>query len=166
MQKQSYNAYHKAAHTVSKTKQVVMLYDGIIRNVQQAKAANEQGQIEERFNKLVRAAEIIMGLQACLDFDQGGEAAKVLFDFYSSIDMRISALHRSKELAPYDELITELKDMRAMWDRFDRGDADAQATAPVPAAEPQAAAAQGEAPQTAEPEQQPVPVSGGVILSA
>ncbi len=122
--KNPYQAYSKASHTVPKTKQVVMLYDAVIRNMQQARAAMEEQRIEERYHKLVKASDIIIGLQACLDFDQAEQAAQVLYEFYSSMEMRINGLHRSNDAQLCGELIEELKEMRAMWDRFDRGEGD------------------------------------------
>lgn len=72
-------------HTVAKTRQVVMLYDGAIRYMQQAKQAINNKEIEERYKLLVRVSEILMGLQSALDFEQGGDVARILYDFYSLI---------------------------------------------------------------------------------
>jgi len=129
MTRTPFHAYSKANHTVAKTRQVVMLYDGAIRFLQQAKSAMEQGDISERYNKLVRVGEIVMGLQSCLDFEQGGNTAKVLYDFYASVDMRIMALHRTNDARACEAIIHDLKEMRDVWDRIDRG-----ATAPEQAA--------------------------------
>lgn len=116
-----YKAYSRANHTVSKTRQVVMLYDGAIRFLQQAAEAIERKDYETRYNKLTRVADIIVGLQSCLDFDVGGPSAKGLFDFYGAIDMKIFALHRSNDLKACEALIAELKEMRDVWDSIDRG---------------------------------------------
>lgn len=116
-----YKAYSRANHTVSKTRQVVMLYDGAIRFVQQAADAIERKDYETRYNKLTRAADIIVGLQSCLDFDVGGPSAKGLYDFYAAIDMKIFTLHRTNDIKACEALIAELKEMRDVWDTIDRG---------------------------------------------
>ena len=116
-----YKAYSRASHTVSKTRQVVMLYDGVIRFMQQAAEAIEKKDYELRYNKLSRVSDIIIGLQACLDFDAGGTSARMLYDFYASIDMRIFALHRSNDLQACQAIVAELKEMREVWDKIDRG---------------------------------------------
>ena len=128
---QSYKAYSRASHTVSKTRQVVMLYDGAIRFLQQAGEAIEKKDFETRYNKLTRAADILVGLQACLDFESGGPSAKVLFDFYTAMDTRIFALHRSNDIDACKALVAELKEMRDVWDKIDRGNemADSATTA-------------------------------------
>lgn len=114
-----YSAYTTATHMVRKTKQVVMLYDGAIRYVQQAKAAIEEKRIEDRYNALVKACDIITGLQLSLDFENGGEVAKVLYDYYAGIDMRLLSVHQSESTEICDLCIKHLKMMREAWDEID-----------------------------------------------
>jgi flagellar protein FliS len=116
-----YKAYHRASHTVSNTRQVVMLYDGAIRFLQQAAEAIEKKDYETRYNKLTRVSDIVIGLQSCLDFDVGGDSAKILYDFYSAIDLRIFALHRSNDLKECQAVIAQMKEMREVWQNIDRG---------------------------------------------
>ena len=123
-----YGAYSRATHTVAKTKQVVMLYDGAIRNLQQAKEAISERRIEDRFNLLARASEIVLGLQGCIDFDNGGAVATTLFDFYSSIDSRIMSIHRNNSIETCDQLIKELKEMREIWNEIDHKIAETAAS--------------------------------------
>jgi flagellar protein FliS len=115
-----YKAYNRATHTVNKTRQVVMMYDGAIRFLQQAAESMEKNDYEGRYNKLMRVSDIIIGLQACLDFEAGGSSARILFDFYSTMDMRIFALHRSNDVVACKAIVAELKEMRDAWDRIDR----------------------------------------------
>ncbi len=126
-----YKAYSRATHTVNKTRQIVMLYDGAIRFIQQACEAIEQKDYETRYHKLMRAADIFVGLQACLDFDAGGASARSLFDFYAAIDRRMFALHRTNDLNEANALIADIKTMRDVWDKIDRGgEASPAATMP------------------------------------
>ena len=120
IQKQKYQAYAAATQTVARTKQIVLLYDGAIRFVQQAKEAIGDKRIEDRYNLLIKASEIITGLQACLDFEHGGEIAKILYQFYSSIDQRLFSIHRTNDVASCDEVIAELKQMRDVWQEIDQ----------------------------------------------
>ncbi len=118
-QHQAHQAYHQAFHTVGKTRQVVMLYDGMIRFLKQAREAIAEKRIEDRFNLLVKASDVVLGLQASLDFEHGGQVARVLYDFYSSVDSRILTIQRTNDLGLCDELITELKEMREAWNVID-----------------------------------------------
>ncbi len=119
--RQPYKAYSRASHTVAKTRQVVMLYDGAIRFIQQAKVAIEAKDINERYGKLVKAGDVIVGLQSCLDFESGGHTAQVLYDFYSTTELRILNLHRSNDANECDALVRDLKQMRDVWYRIDAG---------------------------------------------
>jgi flagellar protein FliS len=116
-----YKAYSRATHTVAKTRQVVMLYDGAIRFVQQAKIGMESKDINERYEKLVKAGDIITGLQSCLDFENGRETAQTLHDFYEAIGIRILMLHRSTVPAEWDAVVRDLKKMRDTWNSIDQG---------------------------------------------
>lgn len=132
----AHQAYSQALHTVGKTRQVVMLYDGIIRFLRQAQEAIEQKRIEDRFNLLVRASDVVLGLQACLDFDSGGQVARTLYDFYSSVDSRILTIQRTNDLGLCEELIKELKEMRDAWSAIDTAE-------PEPAPHPAPIATEG-----------------------
>ncbi len=117
-----YQAYSLATRTVAKTRQVVMLYDGAIRFLQQAKSAIESHNIEERFNLLQRASEVVIGLQSSIDFDTGGEVAQTLHRFYTDASMRILAINfkDSEGIELCAGIITDLKQMRDIWDGIDK----------------------------------------------
>lgn len=161
--KNQYQAYHKATHTVSKTRQVVMLYQGILRNLQQAKEAMEQKNIPERYNKLTRASEIVVGLQMSLDFNSGEEAAQALYDFYALLDSRIMQLHRTQNLEECDALIEEVRGMHDVWSKIDKGEIASES-----AIEPQAAdlIEEAEAMQASESLEPQMPAEQGITFSA
>ncbi len=119
IQKQKLQAYKDASHTVSKARQIVMLYDGMIRFLKQACEAMKGQRIEDRYNLLVKTANIVMGLQGSLDFDQSKEVATTLYDYYSSVDARIMTLHRTNSIEDCEALIDDLKQMRDVWSHLD-----------------------------------------------
>lgn len=119
MTPQHHHAYARTSHLVRKTKQVVMLYDGAIRSVKQARAAIENGDIQARYNALVNACDIIAGLQVSLDFERGGEITKLLYDYYAGLDMRLMSLHQKQDLAMCDLCISHLTMMRDAWEDVD-----------------------------------------------
>jgi flagellar protein FliS len=129
--KQQYQAYSAATQTVATIRQIVMLYDGAIRYLQQAKIAMEGRNIEDRFKLLTKASNILFGLQSHLDFERGGSIAPMLYNFYASMDMRIFALHRSNSAEACDEVIADLKHMRDVWHEIDQGQAAELAAAAV-----------------------------------
>lgn len=133
MSNTNYNAYSMATRTVAKTRQVVMLYEGIIKFLKQAEVAITEGRIEDRFNLLSKAAEIIVGLQSSIDFENGGNIASTLHNFYSNMSMRILAINfvKEPEKAKQDceELIGELKQMRDTWENIDKNLAENEVAA-------------------------------------
>lgn len=126
--KQQYRAYASATLTVGKTQQIILLYEGIIKLLQQAKDAIREKRIEDRYNLVIKASTIIHGLQGCLDFENGKEIANVLYSFYSSIDNRLFSIHRDNSLEICDSVIEDLKQMRDAWIAVDEAEA---AAAPV-----------------------------------
>jgi len=152
--KHKYQAYTAATQTVAKTKQIVMLYDGVIRFVQQGKDAIAAKRIEDRYNLLTKASAIISGLQACLDFEKGGDIAKVLYNFYLGINNRIFSLHHTNNLKTCDKVISDLKKMRDVWHEIDQSNTSADAkTAEAAAPAAPAAAVAPATPATTDPEQ-------------
>ncbi len=119
MGQEKYTAYTTTSHMVRKTKQVVLLYEGAIRYVQQAKAAIEEDRIEDRYNSLIKACDIITGLQLSLDFDKGGEIAELLYDYYAGLDMRLLSLHQNQDIKICESCIDHLKMMKEAWEEID-----------------------------------------------
>lgn len=111
--------YQSANTTVQKTRQVVLLYDAVIRFLQQSKTAIEAQQYEERFNLLQKSSNIMMGLNGVLDFENGGEISGMLSNFYNAMDLRIQALNRSNNISDLERIIREVKNMRDAWDQID-----------------------------------------------
>lgn len=133
------NAYATAHQTLPKSQQIVMLYDGMIRFVTQAKQAIEERDIETRYQLLAKTSDIIMGLQGSLDFDQGEEVAQILYDYYSRLDAKIFQVQRQNDAACCDMVIDDLKQMREVWSGLagagtvgDADDTAVQQAAPVP----------------------------------
>lgn len=120
VQKQKYQAYAAATQTAARTRQIVMLYDGMIRFLQQARDAVREKRIEDRYHLLTKVSNIIAGLQGCLDFEHGGDIAHVLYSFYSTVDNRIFSIYRSNSLVTCDEVLADLKQMRDVWQEIDQ----------------------------------------------
>ena len=108
-------AYRSAAETHPPARQIVMLYDGAIQRIQEAKAAIAARRIEARFNSVMKAHAIVAALQSCLDFDQGGEVAPLLDRFYGYVLGRLTLVNVRDDPAICDELVRLLRQMRDSW---------------------------------------------------
>jgi flagellar protein FliS len=116
---QQVQAYKTASHMVRKTKQVVMLYEGAIRSVQQAKQAIIDNDIQDRYNLLTKSCDIINGLQLSLDMKNGGEVSELLYDYYSGLDMRLMSIHETNSAEMCDACVRHLKMMKDAWEEID-----------------------------------------------
>lgn len=120
----SASAYSYASFNVTKTRQLVMVYDGLISAILQARMAIEEEKPEARFNHLQKACTIVIGLQAALDHERGKEISEMLDNFYFSVDARLMRLNRSPSLPEIDRVLAEVRTMRDAW-----VDVDAKAAA-------------------------------------
>ncbi len=108
-------AYQTAALTVTPAQAIVMLYDGAVQRLLQAKRAILEGRIEERFALVTKAHAIVQGLQCQLDFDAGGEVAPLLDRYYAYLLHRMIQINVRNDPAICDEVMAHLREMRASW---------------------------------------------------
>lgn len=115
-----YNAYKATtAATVSKTRQVVMLYEGAIKFMRQSIVAIEEGRIEDRFNLCNKVHEILFGLQGALDFDQGGDIATMLYEYYNDLLYLLTNVQQSNSIDDCRQIIDQLQEMADAWRQVD-----------------------------------------------
>lgn len=114
--KNKYGAYQNASHTVNEIQQVVMLYEGAIKFIKQAKEAINEKNHQEVYNLIHKAVNIISGLNSCLDFNEAtDETAKALDKFYQDIDIRLLYIICDHNLDSCDRVIEDLKFMMDAW---------------------------------------------------
>lgn len=112
-------SYQMANATLQKTRQLVLLYDAVLRFMKQARSAIEEQRYEDRLNLIQKASNIIMGLHGALDYEKGGEISNMLNNFYSAIDLRIISLNRTNSIEECDKIVREIKMMRDAWAQID-----------------------------------------------
>lgn len=109
--------------TVNKTKQVIMLYDAIIKNLSNARTAIENNDYQNKFNHTAHAAKIIEGLENCLDYDSGKEISFVLSKFYTNILFKILNLNfntdKEENITNVNMIIDEISEMKKSWEEVD-----------------------------------------------
>jgi flagellar secretion chaperone FliS len=116
-------AYGRAAQTIPPVRQVVMLYDGALRRLREARQAILEERIEDRFLAVQKASALIDGLHACLDFERGGDIAPLLDRMYGYIGLRLQQINIRQDPAICDELITQLGELRRAWNTLAEGSA-------------------------------------------
>lgn len=123
-------SYRNANETVHKTRQVVLLYDAVVRFLQQSRTAIENQHYEERLHLLQKCSNILMGLNSALDYENGGEISQMLGNFYNAMDLRILGINRTNNLDDLDRIVREVKTMRDAWVEID---GQQNGTQPLPA---------------------------------
>jgi len=90
---------------------IVMLYDGAIRYLEQAKA-NLKG--KDYSDLLFKAQDVITELMCSLNFE-AGDIAKSLYNLYDYINRRITQANIDKDPQPIEEVVGYLKELRGAW---------------------------------------------------
>lgn len=108
-------AYGQANDTLPPLQQIVMLYDGAIRRLKEARVAGEAGRIGARFDAVSKAAAIVEGLHHCLDPERGGEIAANLDRIYTHLIFRMQQINIEGDLSICDEVAERLAELRLAW---------------------------------------------------
>jgi len=122
--KHQYKSYTAATQNTSKLQQILCVYDVMMRNMEIARTAIKGKRIEERYNALAKTSEIITSLQSAIDFENGGMIARLLYEFYSSVNRRITTIQQTSNIAICDEVISEIAKMRNAWHTSEQLDGD------------------------------------------
>jgi flagellar protein FliS len=113
------NPYQKYKSTQIETsnqeKLLLMLYDGAINFIKQAKDGLEEEDYETANNFLVKTQDIINELMATLDLERGGEIARNLEALYDYMNRRLMEANINKEVEPIEEVAGMLEELRETW---------------------------------------------------
>jgi flagellar protein FliS len=94
---------------------IVMLYDGAIRFIGEAREGIVQRDIARRGRAISRAMAIISELQSSLDMEQGGDIAVSLDSLYVYVRDRLVDASITQDVKPLDDATRVLKNLREGW---------------------------------------------------
>ena len=94
---------------------VVMLYDGAIRFVGQARAAMARKDVAARGEAISRVLTIVAELQNTLNGDEGGTIAQELDRLYTYINLRLLDVTARQDATALDEVEKVLVTLRDGW---------------------------------------------------
>ncbi len=97
---------------------VLMLYDGLLRNLARGDRAIEEGRNDEANSALIRSQEILLELVASLDHEAVGEAGELsrrLASVYEYCYRRLVEANLRKQAAPALEVATLIRRVREAW---------------------------------------------------
>jgi flagellar protein FliS len=94
---------------------VVMLYDGALRFVGEARDAHHRRDLGARGRAISKTLAIIGELQNTLDMEQGGAVAEQLDSLYTYINSRLLDVTTKHDVAACDEVDKLLSTLREGW---------------------------------------------------
>jgi flagellar secretion chaperone FliS len=99
---------------------IVMLYDGAIRFLGEAKSCAESGDRRGKAAAISRTLSILAELQSTLRIEEGGELAKSLDGLYTYITERILDANLKGNATGLDEAIRLLRTLNSAWTEIAR----------------------------------------------
>jgi flagellar protein FliS len=103
------------AAVANRVELIQMLFDGLVDSLSAARGHIERRNIEEKNTALTRASRIVVGLQAALDLDKGGDLATNLNELYSYIIRRILHINIHNDLEALGEVRSLIAEVREAW---------------------------------------------------
>jgi flagellar protein FliS len=94
---------------------VVMLYDGALRFLGDARDAAARGDLRARGKAISRVLAIMSELQNTLDVEQGGAVAEQLDNLYTYMVSRLIDVTLTHDVAAIDEVYKLLVPIREAW---------------------------------------------------
>ena len=110
------DAYRRTeAQSASPLQLVVMLYDGALRFLNEARGAQAAGDLRRRAKALHRVTAIIAECHSTLDLERGGAVASELDRLYSYISARLLDITVKRDKTAIDEVHKLLSSLREAW---------------------------------------------------
>ncbi len=94
---------------------VVMLYDGALDRIGQARGCMQHGAAADKSRYICRALEIIGELRGSLDHARGGPLAGNLNDLYEYMERRLVEANAANQPEKLDEVMGLLRELRQAW---------------------------------------------------
>lgn len=120
--KQAYKDTHATTSVSGATphKLIALLYDACHENLATAKGAMARGDVKAKAEALKKAMEIIVRLQAILDFEKGGSIATRLEDLYTFCVNRLALANAVNDASMIDEVYRVIAELKVGWAQIEK----------------------------------------------
>ena len=125
-QNQIDNYRKNAVNTASPLQLVVMLYDGSLRFMAQARQAIIDGNVYEQNRNCQKAQNIITELLSTLDLKRGGDVAQNLMALYNYTYDRLIEANINDNLEAIDQATKVMSELRASWAELESNQRNSQ----------------------------------------
>ncbi|MBF0292207.1 MAG: flagellar export chaperone FliS [Nitrospinae bacterium] len=106
--------------TANKVQLVVLMYDGAIRFITEAKEKSAAGDVAGKGVAIGKAQRIIHELTNALDMRRGGEVATNLSQVYMRISRNLINANVNRKMEDLDESLESLRNLRGAWEQIMR----------------------------------------------
>ncbi|MFP4687783.1 MAG: flagellar export chaperone FliS [bacterium] len=104
--------------TASREQILLMLYEGAIKFMKQAKTALENNNNQQSHEKLLKAQDIITELMASLDMEVGGEIARDLYNLYDFILYNLVQANVEKNPRRIQQALPIMRQLESAWNEI------------------------------------------------
>jgi flagellar protein FliS len=108
-----------SVHGASPHKLIALLFDACQENLAIAKGAIERKEIKKKADAIKKAIDIVVRLQASLDFEKGGQIATKLDDLYTFCTNRLALANAVNDTTMIDEVFRVIAEIKAGWSEID-----------------------------------------------
>jgi flagellar protein FliS len=100
-------------------KLIALLFDACQESLATAKGAMMRGEVREKANAIKKAIDIVVRLQAALDFDRGGVIATRLDDLYTFCTNRLAMANALNDVGMIDEVYRVVAELKLGWSQIE-----------------------------------------------
>lgn len=94
---------------------ITRMFDGAMTRIAQARGAIERKDVAAKGERISNAINIIGSLEACLDYDKGGEIARNLGQLYEYMILTLTQANLHDDREKLNEVIRLLLDIKSAW---------------------------------------------------
>jgi flagellar protein FliS len=104
-----------SVHDASPHKLIALLFDACHENLAIAKGAIERKEVKKKADAIRKAMEIVVRLQASLDFEKGGQVATRLDDLYTFCTNHLALANVTNDVVRIDEVYRVIAELKQGW---------------------------------------------------
>ena len=104
-----------SVHDASPHKLIALLLDACHENLAIAKGAIERKEVKKKADAIKKAIDIVVRLQASLDFEKGGQVATRLDDLYTFCTNRLAMANVMNDSIMIDEVYRVISELKQGW---------------------------------------------------
>jgi flagellar protein FliS len=107
-----------SVHDASPHKLIALLFDACLESLAITKGAIERKEVKQKADALKKAIDIIVRLQASLDFERGGQVATRLDDLYTFCTNRLALANVTNDSEKIDEVYRVIAELKLGWSQI------------------------------------------------